>query len=54
VGHGAAPPPYAITDAVQAELSDRFGEALQISQWVQEIWREVAAEEQSDTRPPEF
>jgi hypothetical protein len=48
------PPPYAITDAVQAELSDRFGEALQISQWVQEIWRELAAEEESATRPPAF
>lgn len=39
------PPPYAITDANQAELSDRFAEALQIRQWAQEIWAELEAEE---------
>lgn len=33
------PPPYAITDANQNELSDRWDEALQIRDWVQEIWR---------------
>jgi hypothetical protein len=32
------PPPYAITDANQAELSDRWQEALQIRTWVEEIW----------------
>jgi hypothetical protein len=32
------PPPYAITDAHQQELSDRWQEALQIRRWVEEIW----------------
>jgi hypothetical protein len=32
------PPPYAITDANQQELSDRWEEALQIRRWVEEIW----------------
>jgi hypothetical protein len=32
------PPPYAITDANQAELSDRWREALQIRAWVEEMW----------------
>jgi hypothetical protein len=32
------PPPYAMTDANQEELSDRWKEALQIRAWVQEIW----------------
>lgn len=32
------PPPYAMTDARQAELSDRWQEALKIRQWVEEIW----------------
>lgn len=32
------PPPYAITDANQAELSDRWEEALLIRGWVEEIW----------------
>lgn len=35
------PPPYAITDAGQRELSDRWDEALQIRQWVEEIWAEL-------------
>ncbi|NNF15572.1 MAG: sugar phosphate isomerase/epimerase [Gammaproteobacteria bacterium] len=39
------PPPYAITDRHQNELSDRFAEALLIRQWVQEIWAELDAEE---------
>jgi hypothetical protein len=34
------PPPYAITDGEQRELSDRWDEALQIRQWVEEIWTE--------------
>jgi hypothetical protein len=33
------PPPYAMTDANQAELSDRWQEALVIRSWVEEIWR---------------
>ncbi len=32
------PPPYAMTDANQAELSDRWQEALTIRRWVEEIW----------------
>lgn len=32
------PPPYAITDAHQQELSDRWVEALKIRSWVEEIW----------------
>jgi len=38
------PPPYAITDGEQRELSDRWDEALQIRQWVREIWDELDAE----------
>ena len=33
------PPPYAMTDANQAELSDRWQEALKIRGWIEEIWR---------------
>ena len=32
------PPPYAITDGDQRELSDRWQEGLLIRQWVQAIW----------------
>lgn len=32
------PPPYAITDAQGAELSDRWREALTIKAWVEAIW----------------
>ncbi|NCF62538.1 MAG: sugar phosphate isomerase/epimerase [Gammaproteobacteria bacterium] len=32
------PPPYAMTDAKQAELSDRWQEALTIRRWINEIW----------------
>lgn len=32
------PPPYAITDREQRELSDRWQEALTIRGWVQDIW----------------
>ena len=35
------PPPYAITDAEQRELSDRWAEALQIRGWIEEIWAEL-------------
>ncbi len=36
------PPPYAITDAKGAELSDRWAEALVIRGWVEEIWRSLS------------
>jgi len=36
------PPPYAMTDANQAELSDRWQEALTIKGWVEEIWAGLA------------
>lgn len=35
------PPPYAITDGHQRELSDRWQEAKIIKQWVQDLWREL-------------
>ena len=38
------PPPYAITDAGQRELSDRWEEALTIRRWVEQIWSELDAE----------
>ncbi len=39
------PPPYAITGADQRELSNRWDEALQIKQWVEEIWDELESED---------
>lgn len=39
------PPPYAITDAEQNELSDRWLESLQIRDWVREIWAKLEAED---------
>ena len=39
------PPPYAITDRNQRELSDRWQEALQIRSWAREIWSELEAED---------
>ena len=36
------PPPYAITDGEQRELSDRWAEALTIRDWVQTIWERSA------------
>jgi hypothetical protein len=36
------PPPYAMTDANQSELSDRWQEALTIRGWVEEIWASLA------------
>jgi len=39
------PPPYAITDGEQNELSDRWEESLQIREWVRTIWAELEAEE---------
>lgn len=35
------PPPYAITDGEQRELSDRWQESLQIRDWVQQIWSDL-------------
>lgn len=32
------PPPYAMTDGSQRELSDRWAEALTIRDWVRDIW----------------
>jgi len=40
------PPPYAITDAHQNELSDRWQESLQIRDWVREIWADLDSDEQ--------
>ena len=37
------PPPYAMTDASQAELSDRWQEALTIRSWVEQIWAETSS-----------
>ena len=37
------PPPYAITDGEQRELSDRWEESLQIRDWALEIWRDLCA-----------
>jgi hypothetical protein len=34
------PPPYAMTDADQNELSDRWQEALTLRRWVEEIWQD--------------
>ena len=39
------PPPYAITDGDQRELSDRWEESLQIRDWVREIWMNLGAED---------
>ncbi len=41
------PPPYAMTDRNQRELSDRWEEALQIREWVRGIWHELETEEAS-------
>ena len=39
------PPPYAITDGEQNELSDRWQESLQIRDWAKAIWSELENEE---------
>ena len=39
------PPPYAITDGDQRELSDRWEESLQIRDWAREIWTELDTED---------
>lgn len=36
------PPPYAITDGTQQELSDRWQEGLQIKALVEQIWQDIA------------
>ncbi len=38
------PPPYAITDANQDELSNRWQESLKIHDWVRDIWTELEEE----------
>ena len=38
------PPPYAITDGEQMELSNRWEEALQIKGWVEALWAELEDE----------
>lgn len=38
------PPPYAITDSRQQELSNRWEESLQIRDWIREIWAELDGE----------
>jgi len=38
------PPPYAITDREQNELSDRWEESLKIRDWVKTIWSELESE----------
>ena len=38
------PPPYAITDGKQRELSDRWQESLQIRDWARAIWAELEDE----------
>ena len=38
------PPPYAMTDARQNELSDRWQESLTIRDWVRTIWSELEKE----------
>ncbi len=38
------PPPYAITDGEQNELSNRWEESLQIRDWVRTIWSELESE----------
>ncbi len=38
------PPPYAITDGEQNELSDRWQEALMIRGWAQDIWASLDEE----------
>ena len=39
------PPPYAITDGDQRELSDRWEESLQIRDWVHQIWTDLDTED---------
>lgn len=43
------PPPYAITDANQDELSDRWAESQTIRSWARETWAELEHEDQLTT-----
>jgi hypothetical protein len=38
------PPDYAITDANGREMSDRWGESLQLMQWARAIWTQSDSE----------
>lgn len=38
------PPPYAITDVRQQELSNRWEESIQIRDWVRKMWAELEGE----------
>lgn len=38
------PPPYAITDGQQQELSNRWEESLRIRDWVQEMWADLESD----------
>ncbi len=42
------PPPYAMTDKRQQELSNRWDESLQIRDWVRDIWAELDGELTAD------
>jgi hypothetical protein len=42
------PPPYAMTDSQQQELSDRWEEALTIRGWVEDIWADLEREGLND------
>ncbi len=44
------PPPYAITDANRAELSNRWEEALTIKNWVEELWSDSTPRAITQTR----
>lgn len=44
------PPPYAITNADQDELSDRWLESLKIRDWAREIWAELDEEGKTEKR----
>lgn len=44
------PPPYAMTDRHQRELSDRWREALDIRSWVLDIWDELQQEDDAIDR----
>jgi hypothetical protein len=45
------PPDYAITAADGRELSDRWEEALTLSHWARELWREVCLESDVEAEP---
>ncbi|MEM1411506.1 MAG: sugar phosphate isomerase/epimerase [Pseudomonadota bacterium] len=47
------PPPSAITDAEQRELSDRWAEALTIRDWVMEAWEDCEPDDAQTGRVPD-